>query len=188
MNENDSLFENKEKLAKNKLIILYIMHKIEYSLSNSQLLKLLYDFEGFNYYYFQHILSDLVEQKYIINYQHGEEWLYKITPSGSNVLELTQNILPGIIKYKLDTLIENLQKNLKHDVTISAEYIPENGDAYITKCKVVENHKTLFELNIYCVSQEQAKIVSENWKNNAIELYPQFIELLTQSNTSNTLE
>ena len=184
MNENNSLFENKEKLAKNKLIILYIMHKVGCSLSNSQLLKLLYDFEGFNYYYFQHILSDLVEQKYIINYQHDEEWLYEITPAGSNVLELTENILPGIIKYKLDVIIQNVLKNIKHDLTISAEYIPENGDAYITKCKVVENHKTLFELNIYCISQEQAKIVAENWKNNAIQLYPQFIELLTQeSNT-----
>lgn len=180
MNENNnSLFENKEKLAKNKLIILYIMHNVGCALSNSQLLKLLYDFEGFNYYYFQHILSDLVEQKYILNYKHDEEWLYEITPAGSNVLELTENILPGIIKYKLDVIIENILKNIKHDLTITAEYIPEHGDAYITKCKVVENHKTLFELNIYCISQEQAKIVAENWKTNAIQLYPQFIELLT---------
>lgn len=180
MDDNNSLFENKEKLAKNKLIILYIMDKIGCALSNSQLLKFLYDFEGFNYYYFQHILSDLVEQKYILNYKQEEEWLYEITSAGSNVLELTENILPGITKYKLDVMIQNILKNIKHDLIISAEYIPENNDAYITKCKIVENHKTLFELNIYCVSQEQAKIVAENWKTNAIQIYPQFIELLTQ--------
>lgn len=182
MNENNSLFENKEKLAMNKLIILYLMHKVGCSLSNSQLLKLLYDFEGFNYYYFQHILSDLVEQKYVMNYKQDEEWLYEITPEGSNVLELTENILPGIIKYKLDVIIQNVIKNIKNELTITAEYVPENNDAYITKCKVIENHKTLFELNIYCISQEEAKIVAENWKANATNLYPKFIDLLTQEN------
>lgn len=79
MNENTSLFENREKLAENKLIILYIMKNVNCPLSNSQILKLLYDFEGFNYYYFQHILSDLVEQNYIMYYKQEEEWLYQIT-------------------------------------------------------------------------------------------------------------
>ena len=69
-----------------------------------QILKLLYDFEGFNYYYFQHILSDLVEKKYILSYKQEEEWLYQITPTGSEVLELTENMLPGIIKHKLDII------------------------------------------------------------------------------------
>ena len=79
MNENTSLFENKEKLAENKLIILYIMKNVNCPLLNSQILKLLDDFEGFNYYYFQHILSDLVEQNYIMYYKQEEEWLYQIT-------------------------------------------------------------------------------------------------------------
>ena len=180
MKETQSLFENKEKLAENKLIILYIMQNVNCPLSNTQILKLLYDFEGFNYYYFQHLLSDLVEQKYIINYQQEEEWLYEITPEGVNILELTQNILPGIIKYKLDVVIKNLLKNVKNEVAVTAEYIPENGDAYITKCKIMESHKKLFELNIYCTSHDQAKQIAENWQTNAIHLYPQFIELLTK--------
>ena len=58
--------ESGEALAENKLIILYLMQRVNCTLSNLQILKLLYDFEGFNYYYFQHILSDLVEKKYII--------------------------------------------------------------------------------------------------------------------------
>lgn len=180
MKESKPLFEDKTKLAENKLIILYIMKKANSPLSNSQILKLLYDFENFNYYYFQHLLSDLVEQKYISNYKHDEEWLYKITPEGSNILELTENILPGIIKYKLDLITQKLLKNIKNEIDVTAEYIPAEENSYITKCKVIEAHKTLFEINIYCASQEQAKMVAENWKNNAIELYPQFIDLLTE--------
>ena len=89
----------KEKLAENKLIILYLLNNANCTLTNLQILRLLYDFEGFNYYYFQHLLSDLVEKKYIFNYKQGEEWLYEITPEGREVLELTGNILPGIVKH-----------------------------------------------------------------------------------------
>ena len=183
MKETDSIFENKEKLAESKLIILYLINKFNYSLSNSQLLKLLYDFDGFNYYYFQHLLSDLVEQKYILNYKQDEEWLYRITEEGKNILELTENVLPGIIKYKLDTIVQHSLKDIKNEITVTAEYIPENDNAYITKCKITESHKTLFEINIYCISQSQAKAIADNWKNNAIKLYPEFIELLTNENT-----
>ncbi len=181
MKENESLFENKEKLAKNKLIILYIMKNVNCSLTNAQILRLLYDFEGFNYYYFQHLLSDLVEQNYIMNYEQDEEWLYQITEEGTTILDLTENMLPGIIIYKLDVIIKNILKNVKIEIAVTAEYIPEKDNAYITKCKFTESHKILFEVNVYCTSQEQAKIIADNWKNNAVELYPKFIELLTKT-------
>ena len=179
MKDNQTLLEDKERLAKNKLIILYVMKKVDCPLSNSQILRLLYDVEGFNYYYFQHILSDLVEQKYIVKYQQEEEWLYEITEEGINIFELTENILPGITKYKIDVMIQNILKDEKNDTTVTAEYIPEGEKAYITKCKITETHRTIFEINVFCPSQEQAKNIAENWKANADSLYPSFIEMLT---------
>ena len=180
MKENASLFEDKEKLAMNKLIILYVMKKVDYPLSNAQILRLLYDIEGFNYYYFQHILSDLIEQKYVINYQQEDEWLYEITAEGINVFELTENMLPGITKYKIDAIINSIIKEVKNDTAVTAEYIPEGNKAYITKCKITEAHRTLFEINVFCSTQDQAKLIAENWKKNANTIYPSFIELLTK--------
>ncbi len=65
-------------------------------------------------------------------------------------------------------------------MSVVAEYIPENDDSYTTKCKVIESHKTLFEVNISCATQDQAKAVADNWQKNAVKLYPKFIELLTE--------
>lgn len=176
MNENTE--ENQKNLAENKLIILYLLHNADCILSNMQILKLLYDFEGFNYYYFQHILSDLVEKNYIMSYKQEEEWLYQITPGGSEVLELTENMLPGIIKHKLDLIIRDLLQDVKNELTISAEYIPESNETFMTKCKISEDHKTLFEINILCTSQSQAKKIAENWKNNSSTYYNDIIRIL----------
>lgn len=179
MDENEEE-RKKEKLAENKLIILYLLNKANCTLTNLQILRLLYDFEDFNYYYFQHLLSDLVSQSYVANYKQGEEWLYEISNQGKEVLALTENILPGIIKHKLDMITKDLLQVVQNEVAVTAEYIPENDNEYITRCKITEAHKTLFELNVYCASQDQARKIADNWKKHASEYYPEMIKMLTK--------
>lgn len=172
--------ENQKQLAENKLIILYLLKNADCVLSNLQILKLLYDFEGFNYYYFQHILSDLVEKNYILSYKEDEEWLYQITNTGKEILELTENMLPGIIKHKLDLIIRDLLASVKTELTVSAEYIPDEGEQFITKCKLTKGHKNIFEVNVLCENQSQARKIAENWKSKSNDYYKEILNLLIQ--------
>ena len=172
--------KNKEKLAENKLIILYLLNKADCSLTNIQMQKLLYDIEDFNYFNFQHVTSELISQNYVSNYKQGEEWLYEITPQGKEVLKLTSEILPGIVKHKLNVIVEENLNKVMNDVSITSEYIPVNDDEYITSLKINESHRVLFELNIHCSSPEEAKQIAENWKKNAGTLYPEIIKLITE--------
>ena len=178
---DENLEKNKEKLAENKLMILYLLNNVNCSLTNLQIQKLLYDIEDFNYYLFQHIITELVSQDYVANYQKEEEWLYEITPQGKEVLELTSNILPGMIKHQLDETIKEQLSKVQNEVAVTAEYLPENDNEYITSCKITEAHKTLFELNVYCASKEHAKIIADNWKKHANDYYPAIIEMITKT-------
>ena len=181
--EDSSFEKDKEKLAENKLIILYLLKKANCTLTNLQIQRLLYDFEDFNYYYYQHIISELVSQNYIANYQQDEEWLYDITTQGKEVLDLTSYLLPGIVKDKLDKIIKEQLFIVQNEVAVTSEFIPLNDNEYITKCKITEAHKALFELNIYCATSEQAKIVAENWKLHANEYYPKIIEMIANKDS-----
>lgn len=176
---NNKNMESGELLAENKLILLYLMHTVKCKLSNLQILKLLYDFEDFNYYYFQHILSDLVEKNYIMSYKQNDEWMYEITPLGSEVLELTENMLPGIVKHKIDVLTKELLKDVKTELIVSAEYVPETDNTYTTKCKLEEDNQIIFELNILCGSQAEAKKIAENWRTNANQYYNDIIKMFS---------
>ena len=172
--------ESGELLAENKLILLYLMQTVKCQLSNLQILKLLYDFEDFNYYYFQHILSDLVEKNYIMSYKKNDEWMYEITPLGSEVLALTENMLPGIVKHKIDVLTKELLKDVKTELIVSAEFVPEDNDTYTTKCKLEEDNQIIFELNILCGSQSEAKKIAENWYANANTYYNDIIKMVSE--------
>ena len=84
----------------------------------------------------------------------------------------------GIIKHKLDVIIRDLLNDVKNELNVSAEYIPESDEAFMTKCKITENHKTLFEVNVLCSSQSQAKKIAENWKNNSDKYYKEIVTIL----------
>ena len=68
----------------------------------------------------------------------------------------------------------------QNEVSVTSDFIPHNEHEYSVKCKIVENNQTLFELQIYAGSREQAKAISDNWNNNADEIYPKILEILTK--------
>ena len=131
-----------------------------------------------NYFYFSDILVDLVNSKLVGTYTKDEQTVYEITSEGKNSLELTLDVLPGIVKLKADNLFEKELALITEEQSVSAEYIPENEKDYTVKCKIVENNKTVFELKTFAGSNEKAKRIADNWKNNANRIYPQILNLL----------
>ena len=165
-------------LAKNKVLILYIINTVTRKLTNNDLFKIILEINNMNYFYFSNILGDLVNSKLIITYTKENQEFVEITKEGKNSLDLTLDVLPGIVKLKADSILKKELDNIAEEKSISAEYIPENEKDYTVKCKIVENNKTVFEIKTFAGSNEQAKNIAENWKNNATSIYPKIMELL----------
>ena len=174
------LNQDGETLAEGKLLILYILDKISKPITNSGLLKLTLDIQEINYFYLQQFLSDLVESKFVVNYKIESHSVYEITDEGRKVLHLTESLLPGIIKLKLDTSIKNNFEDAKNELSVTAEYFPESENKYNIKCKIIEGYSPIFEISLFAGSKEQAKVIAQNWKQNSFSLYPQIIKLLTK--------
>ena len=59
------LTSDKETLAENKVLILYILNKIGRPVNNDELLQLVLSIQDMNYFYFQQFLLDLLDNHYI---------------------------------------------------------------------------------------------------------------------------
>ena len=173
------LSSSNEILAESKVLILYILNNVTRPISENNLLKIVVTCSGMNYFYFQQFLLDLLKDQYIEKCQDDDLILYIITDSGKKILELTNHILPGILKLKLDTCIKEFKNAInRNEFSIVADFTPEGKDNFFVDCKIVENNKIIFSIRIFAGSREQAKIICDNWKHNAQTLYPQFLELL----------
>lgn len=172
------LMSSNESLAENKVLILYVLNKLEKPISNDDLYKLVIDINEINYFYFQQFLVDLLETKYIRNYIQENESIYEITEIGKNALVLVEDLLPGIVKLKTDGNFKKNLASIEEENSITSEYIPISENEFSVKCKIIENGKTIFDITTYAGSREQAKHICENWNKNAIEIYPKLLELL----------
>lgn len=179
------LTSNSEALAENKVLILYILNKVNKPITNDSLYKLVTSALDINYFYFQQFLLDLIQNKYIINFQKETKSVYEITESGRNTLALTMDLLPGIIKLKADMNLKNELEIAEEEYSVVAEYTPRSEKNYIVFCKITENSETIFEVKTFAGSRENAKEIVQNWKENAETIYPEIIRILT-TNKKNT--
>lgn len=170
-----------ETLAEKKALILYIMDKVSKPISNDALLKLTISIDNMNYFYFQQFLLDLLENKYIINYTKNEKSLYELTNDGKQALALVKDIIPGITKFKIDNTFKDTLNSFENKMSITSDFIPYNENEYSIKCKIIENNQTLFDLQLYAGSREQAKIICDNWNQNADKIYPKILKILAQN-------
>lgn len=176
------LADDNDSLVQNKLLILYILNKIDKPLNSDELLKLVLSITNMNYFYFQQFLLDLLEHKYITNFNDDYNSLYIITDEGKQTLDLTKNMIPGILQLKVDNQFKDSLSRVKDEFSIVAEFIPENEREYSVRLKFVENNKNIFDLGMFAGSREQAKNMVENWEKNANDLYPKIFQLLINKN------
>lgn len=165
-------------LAENKVLILYILEKIDGEIVEDGLYKIISSVNNVNYFYFKQVLTDLIDSKLVGIYTKDEEPLIKITSEGKNALSLTKEVLPGILKLKADNLFKQELLNIEKESSVIAEFIPKNEHDYTIKCKIVENNETIFEVKTFAGSRDRAKRIVDNWNKNAQEIYPEILNLL----------
>ena len=182
------LTSNDETLAESKVLILYILNSLKKPVSNNALYKIILSVFDMNYFYFQQFLLDLIKSDFILTYEQEEQHMYLITEKGSRTLELTEDILPGIIKLQVDTNLKYALDDVNEENSIVAEYTPVNENYYNVTCKIMENNECLFEIKTFAGSREQAKQIVDNWKRHAGVMYPDLLKILTQDFKDDPIE
>ena len=179
------LLSDNETLAENKVLILYILSSCGKPITNDALYSIVTSATDLNYFYFQQFLLDLIDVKYIVCYKKETQDVYEITDSGRNTLSLTLDILPGIIKLKVDTNFKQNIESIENDQSVVAEYTPISETEYEVQCKIIEDGEVVFDIKTFAYSREQAQNIVSNWKHHANTLYPEILGVLTQNQKDN---
>ena len=178
--------DNTTALAENKVLILYILNKIQNGIIENGLYKIISSINDINYFYFKEVLKDLLDSKLVgIFTKDEEESVLKITSEGNNALSLTIDVLPGLLKLKADNIFKKELSSISNETSIIAEFTPKSENDYIIKCKVIEKNETIFEVKTFAGSRERAKKIVDNWNKNASKIYPKILDILLDDCSEN---
>jgi predicted transcriptional regulator len=175
----NSLGSNKE-VVENKLILLYIIEKLNVPVSNLQITKLILENKFMNYFLLQQFLNELFESKFLLLEMVDGKTLYKITQAGRNTLEYFSNLIPSGIKARMDNTFTDIRKNIRNETLITADFTPESENKFIASCKVGEDNFSLMEINVTVGTKIDARTVCENWKKYSQAIYSEIIDILTK--------
>lgn len=177
---------NTTTLAENKVLILYILDRIDKEIKQDDLFQIITSINEINYFYFKQLLTDLIDSKLVGTYTKEEEPVVRITSDGKNAFSLTKDVLPGIMKLKADNIFEKEFHTIEQASSIAAEFIPKNENSYTIKCKIVEDNETIFEVKTFAGSRDRAKRIVDNWNKNANTIYPKILNILLDDKQTNS--
>jgi len=168
--------------AENKLILLYLLNKMDLPLSRSQVTDFAREGEYMDYYTLQQTLAEMVEGSYLEKIQDNNNTRYSITDEGVTTLEYFESHIPGAIRSKINKYVRDHFNTVKRDFEVTATYFLDNEtNEYIVKCGVYEDKRILMEINVSVVSREQAKLIQNNWKGHVSEIYMNILNELVAS-------
>ena len=159
-----------------KLIIMHMLNRVDFPLTNSQVAQFFLENEYTNYFSVQKALSELIEDGFVSSHVNRNTSYYHLSSEGRESIKFFENKIPNPIIDDVDMFLINNKYALRNEVgTVSDYYRATNGD-YIVHCQVKEGDGTLIELNIAAPDRETASKMCATWeeKDVAQEIY-QFV-------------
>ena len=175
LSEQDAL-----KRADNKLMILYLLDKMDIPMTNAQITDFFVSENLLTYFELQQLLAKMVDDAYLEKYVDNNTARYTVTDLGAQTLELLEKRIFQPARSKINTFVSENRKLIKkaYEITSNYFYDHQTGE-FIVKCGAYDGDTTLMELALSVVTREQAKLICRNWKENVNKLYGKFLDLLT---------
>ena len=160
-----------EPMTLYKLMNLYMLHQVNFPLTNAQLSNFFLDREYTTYFTLQQALIELLDAGLVKKETMRNSSRYEITKEGEETLEfLGKNISPAIVS-DMDEYLKQNRFRMRNEVGLISDFYKSTNQDYIVHCEVREGKAVLVNLDISVPDKEQAEIMCNHWKDRSQEIY-----------------
>ena len=154
-----------------KLMVLYMLNKVNFPLSNSQIAEFMLDRQYTNYFTLQEVLNSLANDGFVQILTYRSSTQYKLTREGIDTISFFDSKISPAIREDIDEYLKENKYDLKCEVGTTSDYYKSTGGDYIVHCQVKEGNTNLIELNIAVPLEQQADAMCAKWKDASQDIY-----------------
>ena len=160
-----------EPMTLYKLMNLYMLHQVNFPLTNAQLSNFFLDREYTTYFTLQQALNELLDAGLVKKETMRNSSRYEITKEGEETLEFFgKNISPAIVS-DMDEYLKQNRFRMRNEVGLISDFYKSTNQDYIVHCEVREGKAVLVNLDISVPDKEQAEIMCNHWQDRSQEIY-----------------
>ncbi len=160
-----------EGLTLYKLIILYLLRKVNFPLSNTQITDFMTEREYTDYFHVQEAINDLLDARLITAEKIRNMSQYTATMAGEQTLEYFSSEISYGIKRDIENYLRENAFELRNESCMIADYELTEDGGYAVHCRVNEGREILIDLTINVTTEEEADRVCAKWPSKAQDLY-----------------
>ena len=159
-----------ESLTLYKLIVLYMLEKVDFPLTNAQISGFILDKGYTTYFHLQQALSELTESELIHCETIRNSSYFSITKSGEQTLEYFGKEIAEFFK--------NNAMEIKEELSTFANYYRGEKEGYQVRCSAKEKEVPLIELTMTVPTKAAAEAVCASWQTKNKAVYEKLLDML----------
>ena len=161
-----------------KLIVLYILDRVNFKMTRSQLSGFILEKEYTNFMTLQQVFSDLQEAELIRADTLMNRTYFSITEEGQKTLSYFGNRIGEAIIEEIDGFLAEKNLELKNESSVTAKYYKATGGGYEVELIAKEKEVELVNIRLSVPAEEVAEEVCDNWYKKNGEVYRYLVEEL----------
>ncbi len=167
-----------EGLLLYKLIILFMLDRTNYTMTNSMISNFVIGKGYTNLFNLHETLSELIASEFISTDTIRDTIHYKITNSGEEALSLFENRLSYAIKQDILEYLKAERINVKNESEITADYFYNDANWYTVQCIIKDRKEILLDLKFDVPTKSQAETICNNWRGKSSSIYEYLVNQL----------
>ncbi len=167
-----------EPMTLYKLMILSMLKKVKFPLTNSQISDFFLEKEYTTYFTLQQAISELLDANLISKESSRNISLYELTHQGEETLFFFSNKISSAINDDIDNYLRKNKVRLRDEVSVLADYYKNTANEYTVHCEIREGKSELLELNISVPDKTDAEKMCSKWHNCNQSVYSYIVKEL----------
>ncbi|MBE5864782.1 MAG: DUF4364 family protein [Lachnospiraceae bacterium] len=161
-----------------KLIVLYMLNRVTFPLTNAQISNFILEREYTNFMTLQQAISELtdagmVSPKTIRNRTHLD-----ITEEGIQTLNYFGNRIGDSIRQDIDSYFKENELTLRNEVAVQGNYYKSTSGEYEAHLVAKEKGISLVDITLSVPTEEVAAAICDNWQKKNENIYQYLIQEL----------
>lgn len=157
-----------------KILILFIMRRLNEPVDFEQLSDLTMCDDGINYFDFAECVDELVLSDHL--YFNGDEYI--ITDKGRKNGEITENGIPYSVRLKAEKNVSRMNAVKARNTMISTFHVLKRGGGFDVILSLSDGVGEVFSVKLLAMSEKQAEAMENGFKKNAESLYNDLLNKL----------
>ena len=154
-----------------KLIVLYMLDRVNFPLTGAQISDFMLMKEYTNFMTLQQIISELTEAGMITAQSIRNRTHLSITAEGKETLHFFENRINEAIKNDVRQYFQEKEFDLRNEVSILADYYKATSGDYEARLVAKDRGLSLIDLTLSVPTKELAESICDNWQAKNQEIY-----------------